>query len=242
MRIDKLLCEMNIGSRSEVKALLKKGQILADGVKICKPETKVNEQIVVISFQGKDYRYRPYVYYMLNKPIDVVSATRDEKDKTVLDLLKAHLEKVNNQNATGIPICDIFPVGRLDKDTVGLILLTNDGELSHRLLSPKKHVPKTYYVETDKELTAEGKKMLEQGVDIGEDTLTKEAIVNYCGICKYELTITEGKFHQVKRMFSAVGLKVIYLKRLSMGSLVLDESLQEGEIRELTQEEVEQLC
>jgi len=233
---------MNIGSRSEVKELLKKGLIQADGVRISKPETKVEEHTVVISYQGKEYRYRPYVYYMLNKPAGVVSATTDKKDKTVLDLLKEYLENINCGSVTGIPISDIFPVGRLDKDTVGLLLLTNDGELSHRLLSPKKHVPKTYYVETDKELTPEGKQMLEQGVDIGEDTLTKEAIVHYCGICQYQLTITEGKFHQVKRMFSAIGLKVLYLKRLSMGSLVLDETLSEGKIRELTQEEVNRLC
>ena len=242
MRIDKLLCEMNIGSRSEVKAILKKGQILADGVKVSKPETKVDEKTVVITYRGKEYRYKPYVYYMLNKPAGVISATTDERERTVIDILKEYLASVNDQNLAGIPVNDIFPVGRLDKDTVGLLLLTNDGELSHRLLSPKKHVPKTYYVETDKELMPDKKQMLEQGVDIGEATLTRETAVDCCGKCKYQITITEGKFHQIKRMFMAVGLKVLYLKRLSMGSLLLDDSLSEGEIRELTQEEVNHLC
>lgn len=241
MRIDKLLCEMNIGSRSEVKALLKKGQILADGVKITAPDTKVDEATVVITCQGKEYRYRPFIYYMLNKPSGVVSATTDPHDKTVLDLLQEHLT-AQKGSLLGIPIKDIFPVGRLDKDTVGLLLLTNDGALSHRLLSPKKHVPKTYYVETDTLLTKDGQQLLEQGVDIGEAALTREAVVVSCGEKKYQITITEGKFHQVKRMFAAVGLQVLYLKRISMGGLVLDEHLAEGEVRELTRKEVESLC
>lgn len=242
MRIDKLLCEMNIGSRSEVKNLLKKGQILVNGIKVTKPETKVDEHNAVIGYKGKVYRYSPFVYYMLNKPAGVVSATKDTQDKTVLDILKEQLKTLNNGEMTGVPIDDIFPVGRLDKDTVGLLLLTNDGELAHRLLSPKKHVPKIYYVETDKILEEEKRLLLEQGVDIGEDKLTKEAKVLVCGDKAYRITITEGKFHQVKRMFAAVGLKVLYLKRLSMGTLTLDEKLQEGEIRELTQDEVKALC
>lgn len=241
MRIDKLLCEMNIGSRSEVKGLLKKGQILVNGIQVTKPEAKVDEQSAVVTFKGKEYRYRPYVYYMLNKPAGVVSATTDEHDKTVLDLLRKHL-LMRNDGEEGIPIDDVFPVGGLDKDTVGLLLLTNDGELSHRLLSPKKHVPKTYYVETDGVLNADMRLELEKGLDIGDEKLTKEASVTILEDKKYQITITEGRYHQVKRMFSAVGLKVMYLKRLSMGSLVLDDSLKEGEIRELTEEEVKSLC
>ena len=242
MRIDKLLCEMNIGTRREVKFLIKKGLILADGSKVTKPETKVDEKSVVISYQGKEYRYHHFVYYMLNKPAGVISATSDKYDKTVLDLLEDHLKKQNEGETRGIPLKDIFPVGRLDKDTVGLLLLTNDGDLSHNLLSPKKHVSKIYYVETDKILEEEKRLMLENGVDIGEDKLTEKASVTVCGEKRYKITITEGKFHQVKRMFAAVGLKVLYLKRISMGNLKLDESLPEGEIRELTKEEVEALC
>lgn len=241
MRIDKLLCEMNIGSRSEVKSFLKKGQILVNNVAVNKPDTKVDEKTAVITFKGKEYRYAPFAYYMMNKPAGIVSATTDDKDRTVLDLLKENLLQ-NRGELTGIPLSDIFPVGRLDKDTVGLLLLTNDGELAHRLLSPKKHVPKTYYVETDGVLTQEAAKCLEQGVDIGEKELTKEAEVEILSEKSCTITITEGKFHQVKRMFQAVDLKVMYLKRLSMGTLKLDEQLAEGEVRKLTQEEVEKLC
>ena len=242
MRIDKLLCEMNIGSRSEVKGLLKKGQILVNGIQVTKPEAKVDEHSVVVTFKGKEYRYRPYVYYMLNKPAGVVSATTDDYDETVLDLLRKHLLMRNGGEEAGIPINDVFPVGRLDKDTVGLLLLTNDGELSHRLLSPKKHVPKTYYVETNEVLYEDMRLNLEKGVDIGDEKLTKDASVTVIGDKKYQITITEGRYHQVKRMFGAVGLKVLYLKRISMGRLVLDDSLKEGEIRDLTGEEVEALC
>lgn len=244
---------MNIGSRSQVKEYLKKGLILADGVKMTKPDAKVDEKSVVISYGGKDYRYQNFVYYMMNKPAGVVSATTDAHDKTVLDVFVERYAGVRKDKAdsaealleydlAGIPIKDIFPVGRLDKDTVGLLLLTNDGELAHRLLSPRKHIPKTYYVETDGEITAEMAGRLSEGVDIGEKALTKEAVVKLLTDKSCHLTITEGKFHQVKRMFQAVGLKVVYLKRLSMGSLKLDENLKEGEVRVLTDKEVLDLC
>ena len=168
-------------------------------------------------------------YYMLNKPQGVVSATMDNHDKTVLDLLK------------DAPGKDLFPVGRLDKDTEGLLLITNDGELSHNLLSPKKHVDKTYLVETRELVTSEMVQRLEQGVDIGEEKLTLPAKVKILEDKKIELTITEGKFHQVKRMLKAVENEVVYLKRLTMGSLVLDEKLALGEYRCLTEEEVSKL-
>ena len=138
MRIDRFLCELNIGSRREVKELLKKGEILINGKKGLKPDDKVDELTAVVSYRGKEFRYRPYVYYMMNKPAGVVSATEDLRDKTVLDLLKEQLSQHDNKDLYGIPSDDIFPVGRLDKDTVGLLLLTNDGALSHRLLSPEK--------------------------------------------------------------------------------------------------------
>ena len=234
MRIDRLLCELNIGSRSQVKDLLKKGLITVDGSKITKPDSKVDEKTAVITYAGKEYRYQPFAYYMMNKPAGVVSATTDERDRTVLDVFKSCMPEVSTK--------DLFPVGRLDKDTVGLLLLTNDGELAHRLLSPKKHVPKTYYVETDFEITKEMITQLEAGVDIGEKALTKEAVLELTGAKSCHLTITEGKFHQVKRMFQAVGLHVVYLKRLSMGGLRLDENLKEGEVRLLYEEEVKALC
>lgn len=242
MRIDRLLCELNIGSRNEVKTYLKKGLITVNGEIMQKPDTKVDEMTALISFKGKEYRYQPYVYYMMNKPAGVVSATEDSFSKTVLDVFIECLKEQNDNNLSGIPVRDIFPVGRLDKDTVGLLLLTNDGELSHNLLSPKKHVEKTYYVETDLKITDDAADMLMQGVDIGEKALTQKALVKILGERKCTITITEGKFHQVKRMFQAVGLKVIYLKRLSIGGLLLDANLPEGSVRELTQEEVLALC
>ncbi len=244
MRIDRLLCELNIGSRSQVKEYLKKGHILVDGIKITKPDTKVDEKTVVITYQGKEYRYKQFVYFMMNKPAGVVSATCDEHEKTVLDIFRECMsrESTTSNCFSGIPIQDIFPVGRLDKDTVGLLLLTNDGELAHRLLSPRKHVPKTYYVELDAPITPFQAKHLMQGVDIGEKELTREAIVEILGEKSCYITITEGKFHQVKRMFQAVGLTVLYLKRLSMGTLQLDHCLQEGDVRILTDKEVADLC
>lgn len=240
MRIDRLLCELNIGTRSQVKELLKKGLVCADGQVVKKADTQVDENAVLITCKGKEYRYCPFVYFMMNKPPGVITATKDDKDTTVLDLFKkAYLAK-HEGDLSGVPMQDIFPVGRLDKDTVGLLLLTNDGELSHNLLSPKKHVAKKYFVQLDGPLTYEMAEQLEKGVTIGEGELTAPAVVewNPSDARKCFLTITEGKFHQVKRMFYAVGLTVIYLKRLSMGSLVLDETLPEGEIRELTGEEI----
>lgn len=242
MRIDRLLCELNIGTRSRAKELLKKGLVLVNGEKITRPETKVDELTAVVSFEGREYRYRPFVYFMMNKPAGVVSATKDEREKTVLDVFREQSKKLYGREADKFPVKDMFPVGRLDKDTVGLLLLTNDGGLSHELLSPKKHVPKTYYVETDLPLSKEAREQLTKGVSIGEKELTREARVEITASCKCRITITEGKYHQVKRMFQAVGLTVVYLKRLSMGSLVLDENLPEGSIRELTQEEVNGLC
>ena len=231
---------MNIGTRSQAKELLKKGLVCVDGQVVKKADTQVDESRVIITCKGKEYAYRPFVYYMLNKPAGVITATKDDNDITVMDLFKQAYQKSHDGDLSGVPFQDIFPVGRLDKDTVGLLLLTNDGELSHNLLSPKKHVDKMYLVHLDGELTDDAAAQLEAGVNIGEEELTKPAVVrvNEQDRRKCFLTITEGKFHQVKRMFRAVGLTVVYLKRISMGSLVLDEDLPEGEIRELTGEEI----
>lgn len=233
---------MNIGSRTEAKRLLKSGQILVNGVRITKPEDRVDENTAVILFKGKEYRYRRFVYFMMNKPAGFISATRDDSCKTVLDLFAQQYTLLYGNGLFGIPAGDIFPVGRLDKDSTGLLLLTNDGALAHALLSPAKHVPKTYYVETDRCLCEEKRLQLERGVDIGEERPTKKARVERITDQSCTITITEGKFHQVKRMFRAVDLTVTCLKRLSMGSLILDPHLAEGRIRELTKEEVSQLC
>lgn len=229
LRLDKYLCELNIGTRSQVKSYLKQGLVTVNGEVIVRPEQKVDETKDSIAFRGKSCNYQKYVYYMLNKPAGVVSATEDNTCTTVTDLLKSAGHK------------DLFPVGRLDKDTEGLLILTNDGELCHNLLSPRKHISKTYFAELEGELSEEAVTKLEQGVDIGEERNTLPASVELLSPRTIHLTITEGKFHQVKRMLSAVDNKVLYLKRVAMGSLSLDKKLSLGEYRELTDEEVRSL-
>ena len=241
MRLDKFLCDNNIGTRSQVKEYIKKGQVAINGQMVKKPETKVNEDTDIVICQGKEIHYQKYVYYMLNKPEGVVSATNDNTAPTVVSLLAVPEQK------------ELFPVGRLDKDTEGLLLLTNDGELAHALLSPKKHVEKEYECHLAHALTAQQIERLEQGVDIGEKELTRpsrvrvltnEVISQSAGKNGAEdgsiitLTITEGKFHQVKRMLHAVDNEVLYLKRIRMGNLVLDERLEKGAYRRLEKWEI----
>ena len=225
LRLDKFLCDVKVGSRSQVKEYLKKGMVKVNGEVVKRPEFKVDEKKDGISFQGKEILYKRYVYYMLNKPKGVVSATRDAC-RTVTDLLKD----------TGYD--DLFPVGRLDKDTEGLLLMTNDGNLAHNLLSPKKHVEKKYYVELERTLGEEDRKALETGVDIGEERLTFPAQVEQITETSIFLIITEGKYHQVKRMMQAVENEVVYLKRVAMGGIFLDENLPQGAYRELTEDEM----
>ena len=231
IRLDKYLCEMEAGTRSEVKAFIKKGRVTVNGETAKAPEQKVDETRDTVTLDGHSFSYQKYFYYMLHKPAGVVTAVRDHHDQTVLDLL------------VDAPGKDLSPVGRLDKDTEGLLLITNDGALSHRLLSPVKHVPKTYLVHTKKPVTSQMCEKLEAGVEIGDETPTAPAKTKLlsdtdCGLL---LTITEGRFHQVKRMLQAVGNEVVYLKRLSMGALVLDETLSKGSWRALTEEEKAQL-
>lgn len=230
MRLDKFLSECGICSRSESKIFIKKGMITVNGKKAAKGEEKIDPDNDEIMFKGQKIIYAEFEYYMLNKPAGVVSATEDKNDKTVIDLVpKPHAK-------------DIFPVGRLDKDTEGLLIITNDGETAHRLLSPKKHVDKTYFVRTTGgEIGTEEVEKLENGVDIGEEKLTLPAeieILKNGEISESLLTIREGKFHQVKRMFKAVGREVIYLKRISMGNIKLDESLEKGKCRKLSEDEI----
>ena len=231
MRLDKFLCEMGIGTRSEVKAYLKKGQVSVNGEVIKKPETKIDENIDSICFQGQELVFEAVQYFLLNKPAGCVTATRDNLSETVMSFLPENRRD------------DLFPVGRLDKDTEGLLLITNDGQLAHELLSPKKHVDKTYFAVIDGEVKEEHKQLFLSGLDIGDETLTMPAkleILKSGETSEIELTIQEGRFHQVKRMFEAVGTKVTYLKRISMGPLTLG-NLQPGEVRVLTEEELEQL-
>lgn len=233
IRLDKYLAEMGAGTRSEVKKYIRQGSVTVDGVTVKKPEEKVNELTQKVCVNGKQIGYEKFEYYMLNKPKGVVSATTDQKDQTVVELIESRKRK------------DLFPVGRLDKDTEGLLLITNDGELAHRLLAPKKHVDKVYYAKIDGTVTEETVARFREGLDIGSGEFAKPSsltIVKSGLISEIELTIQEGKFHQVKRMFHAVGMEVLELKRLSMGSLVLDPALKPGEYRRLKEEEVEKLC
>lgn len=233
MRLDKYLCETGFGTRSQVKDLLKKGQVMVNGEVVKKPELKINETTDQILCQGKKASYQKNIYLMLHKPAGVVSATEDNREKTVLDLVRPEDRKNG-----------LFPVGRLDKDTEGLLLLTDDGELAHRLLSPKKHVDKTYYAKIDGQVTKEHIEQFREGLDIGDEKKTLPAVLTILlsgPVSEIEITIHEGRFHQIKRMFEAVGCKVTYLKRLSMGSLVLDETLPLGEYRSLTEAELEGL-
>lgn len=233
MRLDKYLADMGIGTRSEVKKLIRQGKVTIDGRKAKAPEEKIDGKEQSVCVDGTSVVYETFEYYMLNKPAGVISATYDKEQKTVLDLIESKKRK------------DLFPVGRLDKDTEGLLLITNDGNLSHRLLSPKKHVDKLYYAKVEGVVTEEDVARFANGLDIGEGEYTKPAKLTVLvsdEISEIELTIQEGKFHQVKRMFEAVGKRVIYLKRLSMGSLRLDETLALGEYRPLSKKELEDLC
>ena len=233
IRLDKYLADMGVGTRSEVKKYIKQGKIGVDGQVVKSADMKIEIETQLVTFQGQRVGYEEFEYYMLHKPAGVVSATTDAKDKTVIDLITDKKRK------------DLFPVGRLDKDTEGLLLITNDGDMAHRLLAPKKHVDKVYYARIDGRVTEEDVIAFQEGISIGQGEVAKPAkleILKADEISEIHVTIQEGKFHQVKRMFHTIGKEVLYLKRLSMGSLVLDESLPLGAYRKLTREELEDLC
>lgn len=229
MRIDKYLADCGLGTRSEVKKYIKAKQITANDEVVMKPEQKIDENNDVVCFKGMPISYEKYVYYLLHKPAGCVTAKQDNVHKTVMEYFS---EEIRSK--------DIAPVGRLDLDTEGLLLFTNDGPLTHHLLSPTHHIPKTYYAVLDKEVPESAIELFKNGVDIGDDKLTLPAELVILTAKEAELTIHEGRFHQVKRMFEAVGCTVTYLKRLSMGSLLLGD-LEKGEYRKLTEEEVQAL-
>ena len=235
IRLDKFLSEMSGWTRSEVKKIVRTGSVTVDGNEVKKPETKIDEKLSIVSVDGRQIKYNKYEYYMLNKPKGFVSATTDREHKTVVDIISSSEKK------------DLFPVGRLDIDTEGLLLITNDGELAHRLLAPKNHVEKTYYVEVSGILDDVDVDAVEKGLDIGEEKNTipaKMEILNtdiQNNISSCYLTIHEGKFHQVKRMMKKLGKTVTYLKRVSMGSLILDSKLKNGNYRKLTEQEIIEL-
>lgn len=240
LRLDKYLGDHNLGTRKQIKEYLKNGRCTVNGIVAVKPDVHINELSDEIAFDGKVLSYARFHYFMLYKPAGVVSATNDKRNVTVLDLLKE--ENLKN----------LSPCGRLDIDTEGLLLITDDGVMIHNLLSPKKHVDKVYEVHIAHELSEEDIKRLTDGVDIGDKNddgsvkPTLPAVVTQKerdndGNPVIELTIHEGRFHQVKRMLEAVGNEVLFLKRLSMGPLFLDEKLAPGEYRALTDEEIKKL-
>ncbi len=229
MRLDKMLAHMNYGTRKEVKELIRKGFVLVNGEVITNDDYKVDEINDEVVIANEKVEFKDKVYIMLNKPDGYISATYDSKDPTVIDLISEY----NYLN--------IFPVGRLDKDTHGLLLITNDGDLAHNLLSPKKHVDKKYYLKFDGNITEKGIKAFEEGIVLDDGYKTMPAKLIDLGNNEANVIIKEGKFHQVKIMMERIGCKVTYLKRVEFGSLLLDENLEEGQYRLLTEEELNNL-
>lgn len=232
MRLDRLLANMGVGTRREVKQLVKEGCVFVAGKLVSDPGLIVEASATEIIVAGKEIPYRKHVYLMLNKPSGVISATDDARDRTVADLVAADYGFYHS-----------FPVGRLDKDTEGLLLLTNDGILAHNLTSPKKHVPKTYYVEVTGHLTPDDAAAVQRGLDLGDfiSMPGRLEILRSGEQSAAHITIYEGKFHQIKRMMAVLGKEVTYLKRLTMGALNMDPQLKPGEYRELNEDELKLL-
>ena len=229
-RLDKIISATGKKSRREVKILVKQGRILVDGVPASAPEMKVDPAVSEILLDGENIGYQRFTYIMLHKPAGVLSAVEDKRQKTVLDLLPEELQKRG-----------LSPVGRLDKDTEGLLLLTNDGDLTHHLLSPRHHVDKVYYAKVDGQLEQADCEAFTAGMTLGDGLECMPAGLQILSPGEALVTLQEGKFHQVKRMLAARGKPVVYLKRLSMGPLVLDKTLQPGNFRHLTENEVQSL-
>lgn len=234
-RLDKYLADSGYGTRSQVKIIVKQGRITVNGMVVKKSDTKLDLKNDIVCVDGNEVCYEEFSYYMLNKPAGVVSATTDNRDKTVIELIDEAKRR------------DLFPVGRLDKDTEGLLLITNDGKLANSLLAPGKHVEKQYYARIKGIVKEEIVTLFNDGVDIGDEKPTAPAKLEIISTdevgnkSEIIITITEGRYHQIKRMFEAVDMKVLYLKRLSMGNLVLDEKLACGKYRHLSEEEIEEL-
>ncbi len=232
MRLDKFLKECNVCSRSESKQVLKKGLVKVNGSVVKDASIKIDENKDVITYNDEVLKYEEFIYVMLNKPAGVVSATEDTRDTTVVDLVKEYAHK------------ELFPFGRLDKDSVGLVILSNDGKLAHELLSPKKHVSKVYYLKIKGKLDNSDIEAFKNGITLEDGYLTKEGkleIIKSDKISECYATISEGKFHQLKRMFIALNKEVVFLKRIKFKDIELDESLNEGEYRLLSEEEINSL-
>ncbi|MBF4805758.1 MAG: rRNA pseudouridine synthase [Pseudoleptotrichia goodfellowii] len=229
MRLDRFLANSGVGTRKEVKEILKKRKIKVNDSIITDGSIHIDENKDAVKYEEKEISYKPFIYIMMNKPDGVISSTEDDEHRTVIDLLE-------NKYRT----YSVFPIGRLDIDTEGLLILTNDGILTHKLLAPNKHVDKKYYVELKNPVLKSDIEKLENGIELENGFVTKNAKVEVIENSedKVYITITEGKYHQVKRMFKAVNNKVLYLKRVQMGNLKLDDKLKVGEYRELTEKEI----
>ncbi|HWI54982.1 MAG TPA: pseudouridine synthase [Desulfobacteria bacterium] len=230
VRLDKVLANSGYGSRKDIKKLVRSGTVAVNGQPARDSSIHVSLVKDIITVNGVQIVYKEFIYLMLNKPAGYISATEDQRDPTVIDLVPEEFSHY-----------DLFPVGRLDKDTVGLLLITNDGKLAHDLLSPKKHVPKKYFARVDGTVSENLVRLFSEGVTIDDGYKTKPAeltIVSAGDSSEVELIITEGKFHQVKRMFQAVNMKVTFLQRTEFGPLTLDEELTSGEVRELSEREL----
>lgn len=231
MRLDKLLSSgLGLGSRTDVKKMIKKGRVHIEGFDKIRPETNIDPNHALVYVDGKLMHYREFVYLMLNKPQGVISATNDTRHKTVTDLVPESYRHF-----------EVFPVGRLDIDTEGFCLLTNDGALAHRLLSPKSHVPKTYIAEINSAVGDNDIEKFKDGIVLDDGYKCKPSELSVLDGNTVQIVIYEGKFHQIKRMFEAVGKQVVYLKRVRINNLALDETLAPGELRELTPSELELL-
>lgn len=229
-RLDNLIANAGLATRSEAKKLIRSKRVTADGKIVTDPAAKFDSEKTVLAIDGTPFQVRTYIYLMMNKPAGVVCATEDNLFSTVCDLLPSEYQ-----------VFEPYPVGRLDKDTEGFVLLSNDGDLAHRVISPKNHVPKRYYAKIEGTVTQEHKELFSKGVTLEDEYVTMPAELFLLSEGEIELIIYEGKFHQVKRMFEAIGCKVTYLKRLEIGPLVLDKTLALGEVRELTETELQSL-
>ena len=226
-RLDKILAGTGRWSRREVKELIRQRRVLLDGLPADSPERKIDPNTAVIQVDGVPVAYRRYTYVLLHKPAGVLSAVEDSRHTTVMDLLPQELKRQG-----------LSPVGRLDKDTEGLLLLTNDGDLAHRLLSPRSHVDKVYYARTQGTPTAEDAARFAEGITLEDGLHCLPAVLRVCGENEVLLTLREGKFHQIKRMMAYLGKPVLYLERVRMGNLTLDSALPRGSWRFLTEDEV----
>lgn len=231
MRLDRFLANSGVGTRSEVKLILKQNKIKVNEETVNNGSFKIDIKCDIIKYNNKQIEYKPYIYLMLNKPQGYISATEDERHKTVLDLIGDEYKTYS-----------LFPIGRLDKDTEGMLILSNDGIMCHNLLSPIKHVDKKYYVELKKDITNDDIIKIENGITLINGYTTKQSKIERITDNTLYITIVEGKYHQIKLMFKAIYNKVVFLKRISMGKLKLDENLKVGDYRELTEKEIDILA